>query len=226
MNFPKYDKDSSVLISPSILSANAAAFANDMKIVEDYVDMYHIDVMDGHFVPNISFGLPVLKAIKQYSNKPFDVHLMISNPAEYIKDFVSCGADMISVHYETCPHLHRVIQAIKAEDVASGVVLNPATPISVLENILADIDMVLIMSVNPGFGGQKFIPSALEKISALRKMIDARGLEVHIEVDGGVGCDNAGEIIAAGANILVAGSAIFGASDPVEAIKNIRQCEQ
>lgn len=203
-----------VKLAPSILSANFADLLNDVMRVENAgADWLHIDIMDGHFVPNISFGPMVVKALKGKVDMPFDVHLMIENPDQYIKDFVDAGAYIITVHAEASIHLHRTIQLIKSYGVKAAVSLNPSTSLSSIEEILGDVDMILLMSVNPGFGGQSFIPSTLSKIKRLRKMIDDQGLNVEIQVDGGVKLDNAAEVIDAGATVLVAGSAVFGADN-------------
>lgn len=203
-----------IKIAPSILSADFARLGAEIQAIEaggaDYV---HIDVMDGHFVPNITIGPLVVEAARRVTNLPLDVHLMIENPDRFIPDFARAGADLITVHIETVPHLHRTVQLIKSLGKKAGVSLNPATPVSSLEVILEDIDLVLIMSVNPGFGGQSFIPSSLAKIEALRAEIDRRGLTVEIEVDGGVKTDNIAAIAAAGASVFVAGSAVFGTAD-------------
>lgn len=213
-----------VKIAPSILSSDFSDLGNEIKRVEaagaDYV---HIDVMDGHFVPNISIGPPVIKAIRKYTNLPFDVHLMISNPDKYIDDFVNAGADIITVHAEACVHLNRTIQTIKEKNVKAGVVLNPATSLSALDWILDSIDMVLLMSVNPGFGGQKYIESCTPKITELRKKIDAMNLDVEIEVDGGIGPDNIGKVTQAGADVVVAGSAVFKYKDLGEAVRALKE---
>ncbi|MEF9933674.1 MAG: ribulose-phosphate 3-epimerase [Clostridium sp.] len=208
-------------LSPSILSADFSKLLEDVKKVENAGAQYlHIDVMDGHFVPNITMGPLVVSALKGKTNMVLDVHLMIESPEKYIEEFASAGADIICVHVEATKHLHRVVQRIKQLGVKAAVALNPSTDISCLDYIIEDIDMVLVMSVNPGFGGQSFIPSALRKISAIRKMIDERGLIVDIEVDGGVKLSNAKEVLDAGANILVAGSAVFSAEDVEGTVKS------
>lgn len=213
-----------VKLSPSVLSADFGRLLEDVKKVEAAgVEYLHIDIMDGHFVPNISFGPVVLEAISGKTSLVKDVHLMIENPDQYIEAFVKAGADIIVVHQEACPHLHRSIQNIKSYGVKAGVSLNPGTSLSVIEEVLGDLDMVLIMSVNPGFGGQSFIESQLDKISRLRQMITERGLDVDIEVDGGIKISNVAKVVKAGANIIVAGSAIFGAEDVKEAVKGFRE---
>jgi ribulose-phosphate 3-epimerase len=201
-----------VNIAPSILSADFANLTRDIQKVEfAEADMLHIDIMDGHFVPNLTFGPPVVAAIRKVSRLIFDVHLMIDNPQDFIEPFVKAGADILTIHVETAPHLHRLVQAVKSYGVKVGVALNPATSLSAIEEVFTEIDMVLLMSVNPGFGGQKFIPGTIDKIKRLRRIITQNELDVDIEVDGGINESNAAEIIAAGATILVAGSAVYGA---------------
>jgi ribulose-phosphate 3-epimerase len=213
-----------IQIAPSILSADFSRLGEEIKAVEAAgADIIHVDVMDGHFVPNITIGPLVVEAVRRVTKLPLDVHLMITNPELYIADFAKAGADYIAVHVETAFHLHRIVQSIKEhKGVKAAVALNPATPLSSLDSILPDLDMVVIMSVNPGFGGQSFIPSAMDKIRRLRKRIDELGLTTEIEVDGGVKPENAAAVIQAGADILVAGSAVFGKKDYAAAIRGIR----
>ncbi len=213
-----------IKIAPSILSADFGRLAEEVKaITEAGADVIHIDVMDGHFVPNITIGPVVIKAIREASSLPFDVHLMITNPDNYLEDFAKAGADWLSVHVEAAVHLHRTISRIKELGKKAGVVLNPATPIESVDYILEEVDFVLIMSVNPGFGGQKFIPSALRKIRELKQLIRSRGIDIPIQVDGGVNLETLAEVVKAGTDIVVAGSAIFGTEDYAKTIKAFRQ---
>lgn len=212
----------SIRIAPSILSANFAALGEDIRMVEQAgAHMLHIDVMDGHFVPNITIGPPVVKSIKKVATKPLDVHLMISNPDQYIPQFVSAGAAILTVHAEASIHLDRTLNFIRSHNVRAGVSINPATPLSAVEHALELADMLLIMSVNPGFGGQAYIPYVTEKIRRAREIIDRRQLRCEIEVDGGIDIANMPEVISAGAQILVAGSAIFGDPDPARKLKEM-----
>ncbi len=211
------------LIAPSILSADFSRLGEEIKAVEGVgADWIHVDVMDGHFVPNITIGPAVVEAVKRATELPLDVHLMIENPDQYLEDFVRAGSDTLTVQAEACVHLHRTIQAIKALGVKAGVALNPSTPISTIEWILEEVDMVLIMSVNPGFCGQKFITQALQKIKELKSMIRAKNLDVLIEVDGGINLKTIESVAKAGADVFVAGSAIFGSADYGETIREFR----
>lgn len=211
-------------LAPSILSADFSALAADVKKIEEGgADYIHVDVMDGHFVPNISFGAAVMKSLNGKASLPYDVHLMIENPDQYIGDFVTDQTEFITVHQEACVHLHRTIQNIKSKGVKAGVSINPATPVSTLECVLEDLDLVLIMSVNPGFGGQKFIPQTLQKVKELAAIKKERGLDFAIEIDGGVTLANAKEVMDAGVEIAVAGSAVFGAEDVVQRVRDFKQ---
>jgi ribulose-phosphate 3-epimerase len=211
------------LIAPSVLSADFANLQTDIEMINrSAADWFHIDIMDGVFVPNISFGFPVLEAINRHARKPLDVHLMIVDPDRYLEQFKKAGAANITVHYEACTHLHRTLQAIKALGCKAGVALNPHTPVQVLEDIIEDLDLVCLMSVNPGFGGQKFIENTYKKIKALRMMASGRNDSLLIEVDGGVGNTNALALLRAGADVLVAGNAVFAASDPSLAILELK----
>lgn len=211
------------IVAPSLLASNFLQLqqACDMLNASE-ADWYHLDVMDGRFVPNISFGMPVIAKIKEATQKPLDVHLMIEEPGKYAADFKLAGADHLTIHLEACPHLHRNIQQIKNLGMKAGVALNPHTPVQMLQDVLADLDIVLIMSVNPGFGGQKFIPQSLTKINLLRQRIDQLGLTTLIEVDGGITEENAAAIVEAGAHALVAGTTVFGAADPMAVIHKLK----
>lgn len=216
-----------ILIAPSVLAADFANLQRDIEMVNNsQADWFHIDVMDGHFVPNISYGMPVIEAIKKHATKPLDVHLMIEKPERYIEIFQQIGADIITVHHEATVHLHRTLRQIKDVGCKAGVVLNLSTPVSVLEDILQDCYMVLLMSINPGFGGQKFEEITIDKVNKLRKMIDDRGLDTLIEIDGGVNHETGQRLIDAGANVLVAGSYVFGNANPVEAIASLKNMKK
>ena len=213
-----------IKLAPSILSADFARLLEDVKKVEKAGCEYlHIDVMDGHFVPNITLGPGIVKSLRKDVNLVFDAHLMIENPDNYIKEFADAGCDIIVVHQEACTHLHRTIQNIKSHGIKAGVALNPATPIETIKYVLQDVDMVLLMSVNPGFGGQSYIPVVTEKIKELKALIDEMNLDIDIEVDGGVKPSNIAEVVNAGANVIVAGSAIFNAGNIDEAVKSLRE---
>lgn len=211
------------LIAPSLLASNFVRLQNEIEMINNSeADWFHIDVMDGRFVPNITFGMPVIKAMKNIALKPLDVHLMIAEPEKYFTAFRDAGADILTIHYETCNHLHRNIEVIRQLGMKVGVALNPHTSIGLLEEVITGVDMVLIMSVNPGFGGQSFIPGSLSKIKRLREMIEKSGSNAIIEVDGGVDITNARTLLDAGANVLVAGSAVFKAPNPTEMISMLK----
>jgi len=213
-----------IKIAPSILSANFIKLGEEIKAAEEAgVDMLHIDIMDGHFVPNITIGPFIVESIRQVTSLPLDVHLMIEEPDTYLRDFIKAGADYVTVHLEASVHLHRTVQLIKETGVKAGVSLNPATPVWSLEHILSDIHLVLLMSVNPGFGGQKFIPQTLDKIRILKKFIEEKGLTTLIEVDGGINIDNAKDVASAGADILVMGSAFFHSGNYKEIMKRVKE---
>ncbi len=211
------------IIAPSVLSCDFANVQRDVEMINgSNADWFHVDVMDGVFVPNISFGFPVVKAIKKHAKKPLDVHVMIVNPDQYVEEFKNAGADILTVHYEACPHLHRTIQLIKSHGMKAGVALNPHTPVDALQDVITDLELVLIMSVNPGFGGQKFITNAISKVKAARDLISSTGSNALIEVDGGVNLETGAELIAAGADALVAGSFVFKSNDPKQTIADLK----
>lgn len=215
---------SMIEIAPSILSADFTKLGQQIEIVEGAgASLLHVDVMDGRFVPNITVGLPVVQAISRATQLPIDAHLMIVEPGRYAEQFVKAGAQMVSIHIEADPHAHRTLSAIRAAGAQAGIAINPATPLSALDEALKFADYVLLMSVNPGFGGQTFIPESLDKVRRLRKMIDERGLKARIEIDGGIDAENIAEIASAGAEIIVSGSAIFGAPDPAVALRTLRE---
>lgn len=212
------------MIAPSLLSADFLNLRNDVEMINrSDADWFHCDIMDGVFVPNLSFGIPVIQAVKRLAQKPLDVHLMIVHPEHYFEAFAKAGADIITFHYEACTHIHRAVQQIKALGIKAGVVLNPHTPVCVLEDIIADLDVVLLMSVNPGFGGQQFIERTYDKVRKLRQMIDEQHASALIEVDGGVNTKNASALFAAGADVLVAGNAVFKSDNPINTIKELKK---
>lgn len=211
------------LVAPSLLAADFTRLPDEIQLInESAADWLHLDVMDGRFVPNITFGMFIIKAIKAMCDKPLDVHLMIVEPEKYIESFREAGADVITVHYEACPHLHRTLQQIKATGAKAGVAINPHTSVELLDDVLEDLDLVCLMSVNPGFGGQKFIYRTIPKIKRLKEMCTVRNLHPLIEIDGGVGLQNAEKILQAGADVLVAGSSVFKADDPKEAVQRLK----
>jgi len=215
------------LVAPSLLAADFTRLDREIGMVNDSeADWLHLDVMDGRFVPNITFGMLMVEAARRLCTKPLDVHLMIVEPERYIESFREAGADVITVHYEACPHLHRTLQQIRATGAKAGVAINPSTSVDLLDDVLEDVDLICLMSVNPGFGGQKFIYRTLHKIRALRDKLTERNLPAHIEIDGGVGLQNAEAIVRAGADVLVAGSSVFGAENPIDAVARIRRAGQ
>jgi ribulose-phosphate 3-epimerase len=225
-NFAKKLKMTKPIIAPSILASDFANLQRDTEMVNNSeADWFHVDIMDGVFVPNISYGLPVTQALHKHATKPLDVHLMIVQPEKYLEDFKNAGAEILTVHYEACPHLHRTIEQIKSLGCKAGVALNPATPVSVLEDIIHDCDLVLIMSVNPGFGGQKFIYHTIEKVAKLKALITKKNANTIIEIDGGVNLETAQLLINAGADALVAGSFVYSSKNPVETISNLKNLQ-
>ena len=213
------------LIAPSLLAANFLNLGEDIQMVnQSSADWIHCDIMDGHFVPNISFGLPVVEQIKKIAQKPLDVHLMISDPDRYLERFKEAGADILTVHYETCPHLHRTVGAIRELGMKAGVAINPHTPVQMLIDIMSQIDLILLMTVNPGFGGQKFIQGSYKRLATLRQMVNTLSPETLIEVDGGVNLDTGRQLFMTGADILVAGNYVFSSSDPIGTIKALKNC--
>lgn len=213
-----------MILAPSLLSADFANLERDIQMVnQSRADWFHLDVMDGMFVPNISFGFPVIKAVKKYASKPLDVHLMIVDPDRFVTQFRDAGADLISVHIEACPHLHRSLQLIKSTGAKAGVAVNPHTPVSLLSDIITDIDLVCLMSVNPGFGGQKFIANTYDKIVELKSLIRQRGSTALIEIDGGVDLKNAAKLVSLGADVLVAGNTVFSSANPTQTISLLKE---
>ena len=211
------------IIAPSVLSCDFANIQRDVEMInKSSADWFHVDVMDGVFVPNISFGFPVIKAIAKHAQKPLDVHVMIVNPDQYVEEFAKAGTAILTVHYEACVHLHRTIQLIKSHGMKAGVALNPHTPVHLLEDVISDLDLVLIMSVNPGFGGQKFIPNAIHKVAQTRQLIIQSGSHALIEVDGGVNLETGAELLKSGADALVAGSFVFNSPDPIQTISELK----
>ena len=212
------------IIAPSVLSCDFANVQRDVEMINNSTaDWFHVDVMDGVFVPNISFGFPVIQAIKKHAKKPLDVHIMIVNPDQFVAEFAKAGADILTVHYEACTHLHRTVQLIKSHGMKAGVALNPHTNVNVLEDVIQDLDLVLIMSVNPGFGGQKFIENAVQKVEKLKKIISEKGCNTLIEVDGGVNLETGAQLVKAGADALVAGSFVFNSENPTTIIEALKQ---
>jgi len=213
----------SPIIAPSLLSSDFLNLEKEIKMLNrSKADWIHLDIMDGHFVPNITFGMPLVRAIKRVAQKPLDAHLMIEKPERYLTDFKNAGVDFLSVHWEACPHLHRTIHQIKDLDIMAGVAINPHTPVHLLEDIINDVDFVVVMSVNPGFGGQRFIPNSIKRVKELRKLIDKHKSNAMIEIDGGVDLENAKSLVDAGVDILVAGNCVFNAENKIETISNLK----